>query len=546
MKSCCGLGSAAAAILFLAAGCATVDVEEPSTNANEPARSEVSAEELSETAPPARPKVPVNPEELFTAIEQGQIAKVRALLDAGADPNSVNSKDLSALMYALIYGDNAIVRLLVDSGAAIDRNDANGATPLMIAAYVGNLDGASYLIDLGADVNATERGTEATPLHYAATRDRAEVAKLLLQHGAKLEARDRAGRTPLMNAVHSGNRRVAETLVKAGSDLRGADDRGWPILMLAVDSGSADTVKLLVDAGAEIDATNASKGTSVMVAAAQNKPEILELLAGAGANLDLRDSAGWSALMLAAHYGYSAVVKLLTKQGANPDLQNSSGATAMMIAAGKGNAEIVDLLRNAGADTQLHDKQGRTVLEYSIASLASKMMIKRDVAGCVKLSEAAWKDGADQVTVGKSAINFESLTPNSGADVHERYQRILWDTFANKCPEDQFSRITAADWREKWSFYSAKLVGKATPAGFSDKQLALALSAIDPGPKSKRALLPVGAYLDTSDSGDVWIIVCKWEYAAPNDEGIYLNLGHLCGWVVRDSDQQVLTFFTCM
>ncbi len=57
-----------------------------------------------------------------------------------------------------------------------------------------------------------------TALHYAARSDYgAEIARILLAHGADINARDKAGWTPLDHAIETGLVRMPEALAKVGA-----------------------------------------------------------------------------------------------------------------------------------------------------------------------------------------------------------------------------------------------------------------------------------------------------------------------------------------
>jgi len=116
------------------------------------------------------------------------------------------------LMRAAKASDPASMALLLDKGADPNRAMKNGTTALMIAASrpgrgttVGQTVAAlTVLLDHRADVNAaTPDG--ATALHQAVGRGD-EIVKFLVERGAKLDAKDKFGRTPLdvANGVPGG------------------------------------------------------------------------------------------------------------------------------------------------------------------------------------------------------------------------------------------------------------------------------------------------------------------------------------------------------
>jgi ankyrin repeat protein len=88
-------------------------------------------------------------------------------------------------------------------------------TPLHLAARGGHRDVAELLLQRGAEVNARaegEFGHGLTPLHEAARGGHREVVKLLLEHGADVNTRNDAGKSPLELAVEGGHFDVAELL----------------------------------------------------------------------------------------------------------------------------------------------------------------------------------------------------------------------------------------------------------------------------------------------------------------------------------------------
>ena len=70
-------------------------------------------------------------------------------------------------------------------------------TPLHFAVQGGHLKVIKLLIDHGADMDAKGAKREDTPLHWASMAGRIEVAKLLLENGANITIKDKYGRTPL-------------------------------------------------------------------------------------------------------------------------------------------------------------------------------------------------------------------------------------------------------------------------------------------------------------------------------------------------------------
>src|SRR5215470_13842095 len=167
-----------------------------------------------------------------------------------------------------------VVTILSAGALGASLMQAAGPSTVIDAAMTGNRDAVRTLLQSGADVN-TALGDGMTALHYAATRNDAELAKMLIVAGANVKATTRlGGYTPLLLASRTGNAAVLDTLVAAGADPNSATVNGTTALMFAAASGKTDAVKLLLDKGAAIDAKENTRGeTALMFAAAAGRAD---------------------------------------------------------------------------------------------------------------------------------------------------------------------------------------------------------------------------------------------------------------------------------
>ncbi|MCD0451918.1 ankyrin repeat domain-containing protein [Actinocorallia sp. API 0066] len=133
---------------------------------------------------------------LYAAAVAGHGEAVRALLEAGADPNraSLGDSDGLPLCGAACWGHDQTVAALLEGGAEPDRTESFDWTPLKWAATGGHTAVVSLLLRHGADPNVA---TRTPPLHLAAERGAVDVVRLLLGHGADPAATDAEGRTAL-------------------------------------------------------------------------------------------------------------------------------------------------------------------------------------------------------------------------------------------------------------------------------------------------------------------------------------------------------------
>ena len=138
---------------------------------------------------------------LMTACTKEDVEIARLLLDNGARVD-VRTEDSTPLITACRTESVDLVRLLVERGADIRESGVDGTDTLSNAVYYGsNIEIARLLLDLGADVNATDDWTW-TPLHYSCFVKAPEISRLLIERGADVNRRTRLDTTPLHTTRH--------------------------------------------------------------------------------------------------------------------------------------------------------------------------------------------------------------------------------------------------------------------------------------------------------------------------------------------------------
>jgi len=193
---------------------------------------------------------------------------VKLLLDHGADPNAVTERGTSALVVAADYDDSGTLQLLMAKGADPKAADAAGFDAIQSAASNCNLAETKVLLAKGANVNSFNAFSGEvkfgkiqliglTPLMMASTFCSPELVKTLLDAGAKVNAVDFRGMTPLMYAVSSEtqNPAVAGLLLKAGADVNAKSKADETALDWARKFGNPAVLAALTAAGAKTGVT---------------------------------------------------------------------------------------------------------------------------------------------------------------------------------------------------------------------------------------------------------------------------------------------------
>ena len=183
---------------------------------------------------------------LMSAVRKNPGA-IDLLLAAGADIHARDNDGLTALMYAETPG---VISRLLDAGAEIDARTNDGATFLMLEAKFGSLEIVDALLDAGAYLNARDN-VRRTPLFYAAwNKDTRVITRIIteLQRAGKDINTIRAidGETVLMHAAKfCRNAEIIRILLGAGAKIEARDKSGHT----ALDYAKPEVRQYLIDAG---------------------------------------------------------------------------------------------------------------------------------------------------------------------------------------------------------------------------------------------------------------------------------------------------------
>ncbi|MDX2564794.1 ankyrin repeat domain-containing protein [Streptomyces sp. TX20-6-3] len=197
-------------------------------------------------------------------------------------------------------------------------------------------------------MNALDDSLLAAAAHGDTVAVRAALAA-----GARVEARDRRRRTPLLHAARHDHVDTARILLAAGADPNAQDDRCDSPWLVTGATGGVAMMRTLLPAGPDLRLTDRHGGTALIPAAERGHVAYVRaVLAETDIDVDHVNRLGWTALLEAVILGtggraHQNVVALLLAAGADPGLPDPHGDTALDHATRHGLTEIASLLRDA-------------------------------------------------------------------------------------------------------------------------------------------------------------------------------------------------------
>jgi ankyrin repeat protein len=156
---------------------------------------------------------------------------------------------------------------------------------------------------------------------------------LLLDHGVDVNAKDKAGITPLVSACEGRHVEVMRLLLERGAE---ADMWcGWQghVLNAASSRGQFEAVRLLLQHKVDVNGT--------------------------------RNSKNWSALHYASLFGHLEVARLLLDHRAEVNSLSNDGSTPLWLALSNDHLEVVQLLLEHGADVHMRTSDSQSAFQYA-------------------------------------------------------------------------------------------------------------------------------------------------------------------------------------
>ena len=257
-----------------------------------------------------------------------------------------------------------LIEELLERGANVNGLDRQNRTPLHLATRVHNIGAVRQLLRANADVSLEDADGD-TALHCAvqAFRHSAFLVRLLLEHGAPVNARNRECLAPLQVAASIGLPETVDALLEAGADVHVLDRQGRTVLHRVCSAGFNATGELL-DYRVSIKGRNWTKEPQYEQSCRETLCHgLVSTLLERGANVTVADHHGNTVLHNMADCGYDKVIQTLLKYGAFVNVVNNEGASPLHVAADRCSIKTVDLLLSNGADVDVRNGSKQTALQ---------------------------------------------------------------------------------------------------------------------------------------------------------------------------------------
>jgi ankyrin repeat protein len=328
-------------------------------------------------------------DDLVAAVDAKNLKGAQAALAAGANPNAKDAGGMLVLKTACVLKQKGLAKALIDAGADVNATDENGRAALhWMAEDLADADLAKLCIEKGAKVDQldTEEYTQISPLHRAVVRPKLDFAQALVDGGATIDVRDYEGHTPLMMLCKSSSGVMSKTeienakwLVARGADINAVNENGETPLMFAAGSGREMT-EFLLGKGAKVTSNTWQMTPLYYCLSTNDKDKALwDLLIAAGCDVNHDGERGTPLREAQSCWNPTAVAYLLAK-GAKQDVKDDRGETPLESAIRLKQDKIIKLLESAakaGAPVKTKPAPASAPVAKKPAKVVAKKPVKK-------------------------------------------------------------------------------------------------------------------------------------------------------------------------
>ncbi len=292
------------------------------------------------------------------AASSKSLVVLRKLMEKGARINAKTMDDQTALVIACANSktDNALA-LLESPNIDMDLEDRSGDTALLLATSKGMIAVVNRLIERGANVNKFDN-TMRTPLMTACAKTHTHIALALL-NAKTIEVRlsDTSDNTALHLACMNGMLVVVRTLMTRGARINAKNKQGETPLMVATNTSHPNTALVLLERNdIDVNAVDSAGDTALHNAATNGMLLVVQKLIERQASINVRDKNGVTALVLACKHEFENVALALLGTTNNfVDVADATYTDALLWSCENGMLSVVKRLLDRGVDVNARD-----------------------------------------------------------------------------------------------------------------------------------------------------------------------------------------------
>lgn len=230
----------------------------------------------------------------------------------------------------------------------------------------GDLDKVKTFINENSLLVNVKDNQNNSPLHIAAVKGYKEIAKLLIEKGANLEAKNMYGNTPLLDASRIGSANMIRFLIESGANINALDKYGTSIIARVSRRGFKDIVNLLIEKDVVIPAGEEKRKELLINSLSRGLIKLFMTLNRRGVDLNIKDDNGGSLLHSAVSGGLEEIIKLLIEKGFDVNEPDRYGWIPLHYACERNQMEAAKLLIKNGTDVNKRTFAGKTAFNITV------------------------------------------------------------------------------------------------------------------------------------------------------------------------------------